>query len=185
MKKVSDEKENPMREIMIDKITLNVGVGEAGDKLEKAKVLLERIAGTKVVVTRSKKRIPSWGVRPGLALGVKTTLRGKEAIALLKRLFKAVDNTVEPSQFDEEGNLSFGINEYIHIPDVRYDPSLGIIGLDVSITLKRKGGYRTKRKAYRRAKIGTHHRITKDESIEFFKNKFEIQVGKRKRTTYF
>ncbi|MCD6576352.1 MAG: 50S ribosomal protein L5 [Nanoarchaeota archaeon] len=182
---MSDKKENPMREIMIEKITLNVGVGEAGDKLEKAKVLLERIAGSKVVVTHAKRRIPSWGVRPGLAIGVKTTLRGEKAIEMLKRLFKAVDNTVNPKQFDEEGNLSFGIKEYIHIPEVKYDPSLGIIGLDVCITLKRKGGTRTKRRAYRTAKIGKAHRITKEEAMDFFKEKFGIYIGEKKRTSYY
>jgi large subunit ribosomal protein L5 len=179
------DKENPMREIGIEKVTLNVGVGEAGDKLEKAKVLLERISGSKVVITHSKKRIPSWGVRPGLAIGVKTTLRGEKAEELLKRLFKAVDNAVLPSQFDEEGNLSFGIKEYIHIPGVKYDPSLGIIGLDVCITLKRRGGYRVKRRVYKRGKIGNAHRITPEEAMEFFKNKFGIYIGEKKRTTYY
>ena len=185
MKKVTNKKENPMREIVVEKVTLNVGVGEAGDKLEKAKLLLSRISGTKVVTTHAKKRIPSWNVRVGLAIGVKTTLRGEKAIALLKRLFKAVDDTVNPKQFDDEGNLSFGVDEYIHIPDVKYDPSLGIIELDVCVTLKRKGGFRTKRKSYKNAKIGKSHRITKEEAAEFFKENFGIHVGEKRRSNYY
>ena len=183
--KITGRKENPMREILIEKITLNVGVGEAGDKLEKAKILLERISDTKVVKTSSKKRIPTWGVRPGLSLGIKTTLRGEKAVELLKRLFKAVDDHINPRMFDEEGNLSFGIDEYIHIPEVKYDPTLGIIGLDVCITLKRKGGTRIKRRSYRKSKIGNAHRISKEESVEFFKSKFGITVGEKERKMYY
>ena len=182
---VTETKENPMRQIMIEKLTLNVGVGESGDKLEKAKILLGRIADSKVVSTHAKKRIPTWGLRPGLTVGVKTTLRGKNAKELLVRLFKAVEDYINPKQFDEEGNLSFGIKEYIHIPDVKYDPSLGIIGLDVCITLKRKGGTRTKRKTLRKAPIGAKHRITKEESIEFFKKEFGISVEEKKKRTYY
>lgn len=167
---------NPMREIMLDKVTLNIGVGETGEKVERAKTILNRISGSKVVVTKAKKRIPTWGLRPGLGIGVKTTLRGEKAKELLKRLFDAIDNKIKASQFDKEGNLSFGIKEYIHIPGVKYDPSLGIFGLDVCVTLKRRGGWRTKRKAYRRARIGNTHRITKEEAIEFFKKEFGVNV---------
>jgi len=177
-------KENPMREIKIEKVTLNVGVGETGEKLEKAKILLERISGSKVVKTYAKKRIPSWGLRPGLAIGLKTTLRGKQAEELLKRLFKAVENRVSPSQFDKEGNLSFGIKEYIHIPGIRYDPSLGIIGLDVCVTLMRRG-FRVKRRRYRKAKVGKAHRIKPEEAMEFFKSKFGIEVSEKKIRSFY
>jgi len=178
---LTDKKTNPMRELMIEKLTLNVGVGEAGDKLEKAKILLGRISGTKVVATASKKRIPTWGLRLGLPIGVKTTLRGVKATELLKRILEAADNKLGQNQFDEEGNLSFGLKEYIHIPGVRYDPSLGIIGLDICVTLKRKGGDRTKRKAYKSSRIGKRHRITKKEAIDFFRNNFNITFGEKKR----
>jgi large subunit ribosomal protein L5 len=176
---------NPMKEIVIEKVTLNIGTGEAGDKLEKAQKLLERISGKKVVKTVTKKRIPSWGVRPGLTIGVKTILRGNEAVEILKKLFMAVENRVKPRNFDNEGNLSFGMAEYIHIPGVRYDPSLGIMGLDVCVTLKRKGGYRTKRKAYKSAKIGKSHRISIPESQDFFRNKFGIDVSEKAVKTYY
>lgn len=184
-KKMVDNQNNPMKELIIEKVTLNIGVGEAGDRLEKANVLMERIAEKGVVKTSSKKRIPTWGVRPGLTLGIKTTLRGKKAEDVLKRLFVAVDNRVKKRNFDKEGNLSFGIAEYVHIPGVRYDPSLGIIGLDVCITLKRKGGTRTKRKRYRSAKIGAKHRISKEESMEFFQNKFGITSAEKEIRTYY
>ena len=176
---------NPMREIKIEKVTINVGVGEAGDKLEKAKTLIEGIFNTKVVKTVAKDRIPTWGLRLGLPIGIKTTIRGEAAVTLLKRLFIANENRVKPSQFDNEGNLSFGIREYIHIPDVKYDPALGITGMDVCITLKRKGGFRTRRRSYQNTPVGKSHRITKEESIEFFKKKFGIEVAEKVQRSYF
>lgn len=178
---LEEKNQNPMKELMIEKVTLNVGVGEAGDKLEKAKILLGRISGEKVVATVSRKRIPTWGLRLGLPIGVKTTLRGTKASELLKRILEAADKKLGKNQFDDEGNLSFGLKEYIHIPGVRYDPSLGIIGLDICVTLKRKGGFRTKRKAYKPSRIGKSHRITKEEAMEFFRKNFDIVFGEKKR----
>lgn len=178
---MTTEKNNPMKEIEIEKLTLNVCVGESGDKLENAKILLERISDSKVVYTHAKKRIPTWNLRYGLAIGVKTTIRGKKVYELLKRLFESVENNIHPKNFDNEGNLSFGIKEYIHIPDVKYDPSLGIIGLDVCITLKRKSGYRVKRRNYKKSRVGKKHRISKEESMNFFKENFKITIGEKKR----
>jgi large subunit ribosomal protein L5 len=174
-----DNINNPMKELRIEKITLNIGVGEAGDRLEKAETLLQRISGTKIVKTTAKKRIPTWNLRLGLPIGVKTTIRGKKAEELLKKLFISVENRVKPSNFDKEGNLSFGIKEYTHIPDVKYDPKIGVIGLDVCVTVKRKGGNRTKNKAYRPAKIGKKHRISIEESQEFFKKKFGLEIAEK------
>ena len=83
-----------MREIRIEKITLNMGAGEAGEKLEKYLKLLQTITNRKPIQMVSQKRIPTWAVRPGLAIGAKVTLRGKSAEELLKKLFSAVDNTL-------------------------------------------------------------------------------------------
>ena len=165
-----------MREIRIEKLTLNIGVGEAGDKLENAFNLMKRITNRKPVKTYAKKRVPNWNIRPGLPIGVKVTLRGKEAEELLKRLFKAVDK-IKMSQFDNDGNLSFGIKEYIHIPGVKYDPHIGIYGMDVCVTLERPG-YRVKRRRYLNRKIGKKHKITKEEAAKFFEEKFGVKVEK-------
>ena len=70
---------NPMKNIRVEKITLNVGVGSAGDKLNKAVILLQNITGAKPIQTITMKRIPSWGVRPKLPIGAKVTLRRKKA----------------------------------------------------------------------------------------------------------
>jgi large subunit ribosomal protein L5 len=167
--------ENPMREIRIEKITLNVGVGEPGDKLEKVSGLLQQISGAKPAKTTTKKRIPEWNIRPGLEIGVKVTLRGQKAEDLLKRLFASVENKLSKSNFDEHGNLAFGISEYVHIPGAKYDYTVGIIGISVAITLQRRG-YSISRKRIP-AEIGRSHLIKKDEAVEFIKNKYKVTVN--------
>lgn len=163
-----------MREIRIEKVTLNIGVGEPGERLEKAREVLKRISGRTPVLTTAKKKIPTWKIRPGLPIGVKVTIRGDDAYTLLQNLFKAVDNKVKASSFT--GNtFSFGISEYIYIPGMKYDPELGILGLDVCVTLERPG-YRVKRRSLRKAKIGKKHQIKKEEAIQFIKEKFGVEV---------
>ena len=167
---------NPMKTIFIDKVTLNIGVGGPGDKLEKAVKLLKTISGNKPIQTMSKKRIPTWGLRPKLPIACKVTLRGQKATDLLKRLFQAVDNVVPKKKFDQYGNLSLGIQEYIDIPGVPYDASIGVIGLEAAVTLNRKG-FRVKRRAIQKKKIPMRHRITQDQAIEFMKKDFGIKLG--------
>lgn len=168
-------KQNKMREIRIEKITLNMGVGQPGDKLDKAMKLLQTISDMKPIQTRTMKRIPTWGLRPKLAIGCKVTVRGKKAEELLSRLLKAIDNNLEISKFDEQGNFSFGIKEYIDIPSINYDVEIGIIGLEVAITLERPG-YRVKRRKIKRGKIPNRHKISKEEAINFVKNKFSVKI---------
>lgn len=168
--------ENTMKKIRIEKITLNIGVGKDQSLLEKGVKLLKNITGIAPVKTYAKKRIPAWGLRPGLPIGCKITLRGKEAEVLLIRLIKSKDNILRESCFDEHGNIAFGIHEYIDIPGVNYDVEVGIIGLQVCITLERPG-YRIKRRRYQQKDIGKNHLISKQDSIEFMKEKFGIQIG--------
>ena len=164
-----------MREIRIEKVTLNIGVGNDQEKLKKALLLMKSIAGGKPVKTVATKRIQNWGIRPGLPIGCKLTLRKNKAQELLVRLLDAKDNTLKASNFDINGNIAFGIPEYIDIPGVKYNPSIGIMGLEVCITLERSG-YRIKRRKIKKRKIPKRHRITKQEAIEFMKTKFKIEV---------
>ncbi len=166
---------NSSKEIKIEKVTLNIGSGEAGDKLEKAVKLLNKISGLKPIKTKTMKRIPTWGIRPKLQIGCKVTIRGKKADELLKRLLEATRNILPETKFDREGNFAFGIPEYIDIPGTEYEVDIGIIGLDVAVTLKR-AGFRIKRRQIKRTKIPRKHRITKEEAISFIKEKFNVEV---------
>jgi len=167
--------ENPMRQIKIDKITLNIGTGGPGDKLEKALKLLKKIADATPVKTKTKKRIPTWGIRPNLEIGAKVTLRGKKAEELLNRLLAVKKNKLHSTKFDKFGNLSFGIEEYISIPGVEYDATIGIIGLECAVTLKRNGFRITQRHIQQRS-LPARHRISPEESMRFLKEKCNISI---------
>ncbi len=164
-----------MREPVIEKVTINIGVGEAGERVEKAVALLEKLTGKKPVKTKTMKRIPAFGIRPRQFIGAKVTLRGKEAEEFLKKAFEAVGNKIKASNFDELGNFAFGIAEYIDIPGMKYDPDIGIFGMDVCVSMGRKG-YRVKRRRIKRSRVGKKHLLTKEEAIEFIKEKFGVEV---------
>jgi len=166
---------NPMKRIRLEKVTLNMCTGEPGPQLEKAKKLLETLSGRKVVITKTHKR-NTFGVAKGRQIGVMTTLRGKEARDVLAKLLKAVESKLKASQFDSSGNFSFGIEEYINIPGVNYDPEIGIMGLDVCVTLNRPG-YRVSRKAYRPGRLGKGHRIKPEEAREWAVKEFSVEVA--------
>lgn len=166
--------ENPMRKIRLEKLTLNIGSGEAGPGLEKAKALLEKLTQRKAVTTITHKR-STFGVTKGRPIGAKVTLRGEAAMELLKNLLQAVDNRIKPSQFDRNGNFSFGIQEYIHIPGFKYDPDIGILGMDVCITLMRPG-FRVSRKRIRPGRIAKSHRITPEEAQAWVKKEFQANI---------
>lgn len=166
---------NKSREIRIEKVTLNIGTGQPGEKLEKAMKLLQIISSRKPVQRVSKKRIPTWGVRPGLAIGAKVTIRGQEAEKLLSRLLKSKENKLFSSNFDESGNFSFGIPEYIDIEGMDYLVEIGIMGLEVAVTLERNG-YRIKKRKYLQKRIPFKHIITPLEAMEFISKKFNVKI---------
>ncbi len=168
------KEDNVMRQIRIEKVTLNIGVKQPQDA-EKAYKLLEMITNRKPVYTIATKRARTFKVRRGLPIGAKVTLRNKEAEEILKRLLAAKDYKLKASNFDEFGNFGFGIEEYLDIPGMKYDPSIGVMGLDVFVNLERPG-YRVKRRKYHRSKIGKNHLITKEEGINFIKEKFGVEI---------
>ena len=166
--------ENPMRAIRIEKVTINIGCGEAGPKLEMAKKLVEKISGMKPVITKTHKRT-TFGMAKKRPIGVKVTLRGEKARGFLENALKANENKLLASQFDDQGNFSFGIKEYIDLPGMKYDPEIGIMGMDVCVTLERPG-FRIKRRKVLKKKVGKKHRITKEEAQEWVKKEFGTQI---------
>ena len=166
---------NPMKNIRIEKVTLNIGAGKDQSRLEKGMSLLTAVSNTTPVKTVTHKRIQEWGLRPGLPIGCKVTLRRSKAKDMLPKLLDAIDNTLAKRQFDGNGNLSFGIHEYIEIPGVKYDPKIGIMGLEVCVTLER-AGYRIKRRKLLARKIPQRHRISQQEAIDFMSANFKIKI---------
>jgi len=166
---------NKMREILVDKVTVNIGVGSPGEGLDNAKELLRRLTEKEPIETTAKKREPAFKLRRGLAIGTKVTLRGKDAEDFVDKALTAKKKMIKETNFDDRGNVSFGVAEYIDFPGAKYDPAIGMYGFDVCITLKRRG-LRVARRRIKKAKIGKAHIITKDEAVGFMKEKFGAEV---------
>ncbi len=172
---MSQVTESPMRKISLEKVVLNMGLGKSGDVITIAQKALEQISGKKPSVRNAKAAYRDWGVRKGEPIGVAVTVRGEDGMALLKRLLEAKGNTVNGRSFDNFGNFSFGINEHIDIPGVKYDPQIGILGLGISIALTRPGyGIRTRSK--HKASVGITHIIKSQEAKDYLAKEFGVTV---------
>jgi large subunit ribosomal protein L5 len=166
---------NPMQQVRIAKATVNIGVGEAGERLARAEKLIQTITNQKPVRTISKVTNPEFGIRRGQPIACKVTLRGEQADETVKLILSGIDNKIRPTQFDSQGNLSFGIHEHIDIPGMRYDPDIGIFGMNVNLTFE-KPGYRIKRRKVQRKHIPHKHQVTTLETMEYMKEKFQIRL---------
>jgi large subunit ribosomal protein L5 len=173
--KAKPKSQNPHRAVKIEKVTLNIGAGRDAARLDAGLVLLERLTGMKPVKTFTTKRIPTWDIRPGLPLGVKVTLRGPKAKEVLKRLLAAVNLSLKESCFDDAGNFSFGIPEYIDVPELKYDPKLGIFGFEAAVTLRRDG-FRLRRRKLLKKPIRSKVAISKQDAMEFAKKELGASI---------
>ena len=166
---------NAMREVRIDKVVVNIGVGEAGERLVKAQKVLEMVTGHKSVQTTSRTINRDFGIRKGMPLGCKVTLRGEDAEAFLKKALPIREMRVPEYSFDKEGNMSFGISDYTDFEGMKYDPEIGIYGMDINVVLRRAGNRITKRALLRRS-IPKSYRVQRDEAIQYMKDNFQVQV---------
>jgi len=159
----------------IEKVTVNIGVGEAGERLKKAEGVLQSITGHKPVETLSRTTSKEWGLRKRMPIGCKVTIRGEDAESFLKNAFSTRENKIADYAFDNEGHLSFGIPDHTLFKSQKYDPKIGIFGMDICITMQ-KDGYRIKRRRIATRKIPHRHRLTKEESMKFFTEKLSLEV---------
>ncbi|HZW56358.1 MAG TPA: 50S ribosomal protein L5 [Nitrososphaerales archaeon] len=164
-----------MKNVRIGKVVLNIGVGRSGEAIERARRVIEDLVHQKASSRKAKSSIRDFGVHKGEPIGMMVTLRGSKAIETLQLLLKARENRLAQSSFDDFGNCSFGIKEHIEIPGVRYSPDIGIFGMNVSAVLERPG-YRVARRTRAKSSVGKTQRVGRDESIEFFKRNFGVEV---------
>jgi large subunit ribosomal protein L5 len=165
---------NPMRKIRVGKVVINIGVGRSGEPLEKARHALEELTNRQPSVRGAKKSVRDFNIHKGEPIGAMVTLRRDPAYEFLRRVIAANRNTLKSSSFDNYGNISIGIREHIDIPGTKYNPDIGIFGMDVCVSLTRPG-YRVAKKRDRHP-IGKDHRIGKEESIRFFREEFAAEV---------
>ena len=127
----------------IEKITLNMGVGEGSQDKKKVTIALaemELIAGQKPVITKAKKSIAGFKLREGMPIGVKVTLRGAQMYEFLDRLVTIAMPRIRdfrglnPKSFDGRGNFAMGLKEQIIFPEISYDAIDTVRGMDVIVT---------------------------------------------------
>jgi large subunit ribosomal protein L5 len=164
-----------MKRIEVHKVVINIGVGRSGEPIDKAKNALLELTNQQPAVRGAKKSVRDFGIHKGEPIGVIVTLRHEPAIEFLKRVVAGKNNVLKASSFDNYGNISVGIHEHIDIPGTKYNPEIGIFGMDVNIVLNRPG-YRIAKKSRKSSKIGKMHRINREEAIEFFKQKYGVEV---------
>lgn len=165
--------DHAMREARIEKVVVHMGVGQGGEPLAEAERIIEEITEQDSVRTTAKRTVGEFGIRKGDPIGTKVTLRDEAAAEFLETALEIVE--ISGSQFDETGNLSFGVEDHTDFPSQEYDPNVGIYGLDVTATIVRPGYRVTKRDVETRS-ISDSHRMTPEDAAAYLEENFDVEV---------
>jgi large subunit ribosomal protein L5 len=168
-------KNNVMRTLKMAKITVHIGVGESGEHLNNAQNILNTITRQAGVRSKAKRTLQTFNIKKHEPIGCKVTLRGDLAEYFMRTSLAINENRLSESQFDNTGNFSYGIEEHTDFPDMKYDPNIGIFGMDISVSLVRPG-YRISKRKIQKHKISNNHRVTKEDAITFVKDSYGVEV---------
>nr|XP_027193976.1 60S ribosomal protein L11-A-like [Dermatophagoides pteronyssinus] len=175
MAEIQKTKENnPMRKIRIEKLILNICIGETGDRLTRASRVLQELSGQTPVENKAHKTIRAFGIRRNDKIATCVTVRGSKALELLEKGLKVKEYQLNKSCFSESGIFGFGIQEHIDL-GYKYDPNIGIFGIDFSVHLTRPG-YRVCKRRAKKTKVGPLNRVNASEARNWFEQTFDGQL---------
>merc|ERR1712144_61938 len=162
---------NTNRAVVCDKLIINIAVGESGDRLTKAVRVLQQLSGQTPVYSKARYTVRTFGIRRNEKIAVHVTVRGPKAEEILERGLKVKEYELRKRNFSETGNFGFGISEHIDL-GIKYDPAIGIYGMDFFCCMTRPGERVAKRRRCE-THVGSAHKIKRDETVKWFKNRFE------------
>merc|ERR1711937_329750 len=166
--------DNVMRKVQCDKLIINIAVGESGDRLTKAVRVLQQLSDQTPVENYARYTVRTFGIRRNEKIACHVTVRGDKAIDLIERGLKNTDYEISSKHFSASGNFGFGVNEHIDL-GLKYDPATGIYGMDFYVVLRR-AGFRVSKKKYKKGRMGVSHRVTKEDAMEFVRQKFNAEI---------
>lgn len=133
--------------------------------------MLEQLTGQTPVTSKARYTVRTFGIRRNEKIAVHVTIRGPKAEEILERGLKVKEYELRRRNFSETGNFGFGIQEHIDL-GARYDPGIGIFGMDFYVVMGRPGA-RVARRKQKKARIGFQHRVKKEDTVAWFKQRFD------------